>query len=200
MLLVFEGVDGVGKSTQIALLSKFLTQEGYKVNVLRDLTPANKTYFATLDNRSRIHFVTEQRRANVTLVNTFIAAYQLVIYDRYIDSTVAYQGHGILSRNLIYRLHTHRVGLIPDLTLTLDYPFGLPLKHRVNSGKWDALDEQCVKNYQKIRGMFLDYTLSRDRVIIQADNSINVVHNDIIDCVVSNKKFLLLKKIRQAFK
>lgn len=129
----FEGLDGAGKSTQVAALGAALRAEGYDVVTVRpDDTPLGEVISgavlqhqpaaslaawseALLFNAGRVQLLAE-------VVNPALAAGTVVIADRYADSTLAYQGGGRgLDTGALLRLHRDCCDdLWPDLTVYLD--------------------------------------------------------------------------------
>jgi dTMP kinase len=136
ILLSFEGTEGCGKTTQIALLQKRLTYAGRKVRVVREPggTPIGEELRHILKHSASSHAMTAE--AELLLMNASraqlvrevlrpaLAAGQVVICDRYYDSTVAYQGFGReLDPDLVRAVITFAVGdTRPDLTLLLQAP------------------------------------------------------------------------------
>ena len=133
-LITFEGTDGAGKTTQAKILADRLTQHGYAVRSVREpgSTPAGDLIRNILKNEVPIGATTELllfEAARAQLVAEEILPYaetlDYILCDRYIDSTVAYQGYG---RNLaldqieyINNLTIH--GFQPQLTLLLEIPY-----------------------------------------------------------------------------
>jgi dTMP kinase len=136
LFLTFEGTEGSGKSTQIALLAERLQSTGRVVRRLREPggTAIGEEIRHTLQHSTRNQFMTPE--AELLLINASraqlvreiirpaLAAGEVVLCDRFYDSTTAYQGYG-------RQLDLHRVaGLIdfavdgtrPDLTLFLFVP------------------------------------------------------------------------------
>lgn len=134
-LITFEGIDGSGKTTQIQLLHQWLDAEGYDVLILREPggTPIGEQIRDILlsVNNTDMSAVTELllfEAARAQLVKQVIAPAldegRIVICDRFMDSTVAYQGYGRgLDPDLVDRLNLLAVGdILPDLTIWLDAP------------------------------------------------------------------------------
>lgn len=132
MFITFEGIDGSGKSTQIALLRDKLLEEGHKVTVFREPggTEVSEKIRALLLNPDfDIHPVTElllfsSARAQLISekVRPLLNKNEVVILDRFYDSTTAYQGYGRSSLPLqdIHRLNkiaSHNI--VPDITFYL---------------------------------------------------------------------------------
>lgn len=167
-LITFEGIDGSGKSTQIRLLSAWLEGEGYDVLLLREpggtqIGEQIRTILLSTGNE-KMSAVTELllfEAARAQLVNEVIepalAAGRIVICDRFIDSTVAYQGHGRgLEPELVNTLNRLAVGdILPDLTVWLDAP-PETLRARITKRSVDAdrLDREHEAFRQRTREGF----------------------------------------------
>lgn len=131
----FEGGEGAGKTTQIALLAERLRAEGCYVVTTREPggTPgaeAIRSLFVTGDP-DRWDAVTEVLLVNAAradhvarLIRPALTRGAWVVCDRYVDSTIAYQGAGKgVARDLLIEQHRVATGnLWPDLTLILDLP------------------------------------------------------------------------------
>ncbi|MYL84911.1 dTMP kinase [Desulfovibrio aerotolerans] len=133
MFVTFEGVEGSGKSTQIGRLCAALEMAGRRValtrqpggcelgRTLRAILLSQKS--SNLDDRAELFLYLADRAQHVAeVVRPALAAGQVVVCDRYVDSTVAYQGYGRgLDVALLTQLNEVAVaGLQPDLTLLLD--------------------------------------------------------------------------------
>jgi dTMP kinase len=162
MLITFEGPDGCGKTTQIALLEEFLLQQGYSIyrtrepggthigeeirDVLHDPahTAMNPRAEILLYSASRAQLVAEK-------IRPALAQGEIVLCDRFFDSTYAYQGYGHLGV-----LHTITEfatgGLKPDLTLYLEIDPEEGLKRRLKdqSAEWNRLDEMTLAFHQRV--------------------------------------------------
>ena len=133
LFITFEGTEGSGKSTQIPLLAKRLRELGHKVRTLREPggTPIGEEIRHTLkhsvQNRA-MHNETELLLMNASraqlvreIIRPALAANEIVLCDRFYDSTVAYQGHGRqLDLPSVRQMIDFAVGPTrPDLTLLL---------------------------------------------------------------------------------
>ena len=133
MFVTFEGVEGSGKSTQIGRLCAALETAGRRValtrqpggcelgRTLRAILLSQKS--SNLDDRAELFLYLADRAQHVAeVVRPALAAGQVVVCDRYVDSTVAYQGYGRgLDVALLTQLNDVAVaGLLPDLTILLD--------------------------------------------------------------------------------
>ena len=133
--LTFEGTEGTGKSTQVALLSAALRQEGREVVVTREPggTALGKelrrillgTALGPISSEAELFLYLSDRAQHVTeVIAPALAGGKVVICDRFSDATMAYQGFGRgLDRQMIDRLNAGATsGTLPELTLLLDMP------------------------------------------------------------------------------
>ena len=133
MFITFEGIEGTGKSTQIALLKDHLESRGRRVLVT--LEPGGSRIGAelrrvllSLENRdlspqAELFLYLADRAQHVAqVVRPALEAGTIVLSDRFADSTVAYQAYGRgLDPDLLHQLNTVAVaGAWPDLTILLD--------------------------------------------------------------------------------
>jgi len=142
--ITFEGTEGSGKSTQIALLSAALRDAGHTVQVTREPggTAIGEEIRHTLKHSPRNHDMTPETElllmnaSRAQLVREFIrpelAAGAVVLCDRFYDSTLAYQGYGRgLDLARVRSIIDFAVdGTRPDLTLWLAIPIGLSQRRR----------------------------------------------------------------------
>lgn len=131
--IVFEGIDGSGKSTQVELLNQFLQDSGHDVEVTREpggtvlaekirslvLDPVN----APIDDRTEALLFAAARSNHVQArIEPALRAGRIIISDRFIASSIAYQGAGRdLGETWVAELNEEATGgLQPDLTIILD--------------------------------------------------------------------------------
>jgi len=133
LFITFEGTEGSGKSTQIVLLSKRLRTLGHKVRTLREPggTPIGEEIRHTLKHSSRnqqMQSETELLLMNASraqlvreVIRPALAANEIVLCDRFYDSTIAYQGYGRqLDLGIVKSVIDFAIGKTrPDLTLLL---------------------------------------------------------------------------------
>lgn len=171
IFITFEGGEGCGKSTQMAMLRKFLEESGREVVQTREPGGAPLSekirqllLFAKegeqMDARTEI-LLFEAARSQHT-VQTILPAVEsgkIVLCDRYADSTTAYQGaaRALPAEDVaaLNKFATH--SLEPDLTILLDIPVeeGLARADRRDCGKADRMGAQSVAFYNAVRNSFL---------------------------------------------
>src|SRR6185437_7350513 len=139
VFITFEGTEGSGKSTHVRLLAERLRAEGRIVRVLREPggTPIGEEIRHTLKHSQRNHAMTPEAelllmnasRAQLVreVIRPALAAGEIVLCDRFYDSTIAYQGYGRrLDPGMVRAVVAFAVGdTHPDLTLFLSVPVGI---------------------------------------------------------------------------
>ena len=165
VLIVFEGGDGSGKSTQCRYLLRRLQREGYPAIATREPggTPSGNAVRRWLKSHQDLTPLSELllfEAARAQLVSTVILPSLrdgiTMVCDRHTASTVAYQGYGRgLDLEVIRQLNQMAVGdLAPDLTILLDLPVELALKRRETKGG-DVFDAAPVEFHRRVREGYL---------------------------------------------
>ncbi|MEO8328383.1 MAG: dTMP kinase [Candidatus Nanopelagicales bacterium] len=187
--IAFEGGEGAGKSTQAALLGDWLTSRAQQVLVtyepgdtpvgkhLRDILLGLDT--EALDPRTEALLYAADRAEHVAaVVRPALERGQFVITDRYIDSSLAYQGAGReLTVEAVAQLSAWATGeLVPDLTLVLDIDpqVGLTRFH----APADRLEAEPLAFHQRVRQQFLDLAAAAPEryAVIDAGGTADEVH------------------------
>ncbi len=143
MFISLEGIDGAGKTTQAELLFRKLVDEGFSALAVREpgSTPLSEKIRELLLDVESKHicptaesFLYAAARAQLVtdVIKPALEAGKIVIADRYIDSTIAYQGYGRgVNIEFLHRLNALATGgLIPCLTIVLDIPPEEGMKRR----------------------------------------------------------------------
>ena len=166
LFIVFEGGEGAGKSTQEALLAEWLERQARTVVRTREPggTPAGEAirtvllsneYAGLTDRAEALLFAAARGEHVAQVIRPALEVGNIVVCDRYLDSSVAYQGYG---RNLgaehvrsmsLWATHD----LLPDLTVLLDIDPAVGLS-RVQSP--DRLESEPIDYHQRVRQAFLD--------------------------------------------
>ncbi len=145
LLITFEGTEGSGKTTQISLLAERLRALGHRVRTLREPggTPIGEEIRHTLKHSPSNHAMTPEAelllmnasRAQLVreVIRPALAAGEIVLCDRYYDSTTAYQGYGRqLDLQMVKQIIDLAVGdTRPDLTLLFLVPHEVSEARRV---------------------------------------------------------------------
>jgi len=169
LFISFEGIDGVGKSTQIDLLIKHLDELGRKS--IRTLEPGGTDLGVEIRHlllhrkgevaprAEALLYAADRAHHVATKVRPALAEGTDVIIDRYLDSSVAYQGAGReLDSNEIRNLSLFAVqGLLPHLTILLDLDAAASLARRSKTGEEpDRLEREKVEFFEAVRQGYLD--------------------------------------------
>lgn len=211
LFVTFEGTVGSGKTTQLHLLAEYLKEQGHSVlatyepggtaigdrirNILLD--PRHPEMLSLVDlllySASRAQLVSQ-------VIGPHLKSGGIVICDRYIDSTFAYQGYGDGDDLVLLRQITTLVtgGLIPDLTLYLDLPVEQGLKRRLNRAmthsipdaemqwpplcdKLDRLDTRTLEFHRRVRQGYLELAAAERKrwVVIDASQAMDEVRRRI---------------------
>lgn len=162
LFITFEGVEGAGKSTQIALLRASLEQEGYSVRATREPggDPVAERVRALIlgqemNARTELLLLLAARAQNVeAIIRPHLAQGGIVLCDRFIDSSVAYQGVARgLGRDVVAHLNMFAVeGVTPDLTVLLDLPPEVGLARQADRNR---MESESLAFHMRVRQGFL---------------------------------------------
>lgn len=166
MFIAFEGGEGAGKSTQEARLAHWLTDRGYAVVRTREPggTPAAEAIrnvvlspeFTGLDPRAEaLLFAAARGEHAAQVIRPALERGNIVLCDRYLDSSVAYQGIGRdLGAEAVRELSLWATqGLVPDLSILLDIDPEIGLARVAYP---DRLEAEPLAYHQRVRQGFLD--------------------------------------------
>ncbi len=181
-LIVFEGIDGTGKSTQIEMLADKLRAEGYEVVATRE--PTNSVYgrkirslYMNRENVSKEEelqlFIDDRKEHVAALLAPSLAEGKIILCDRYYLSTAAYQGaNGFDPVDILER---NRFAPTPDLALLFDLALDESIR-RITASRGDTLNDfEQKESLMAVKKIFdqmeFDYIKK-----IDASLSINEVH------------------------
>lgn len=202
MFITFEGPDGSGKTTQITLLAAYLREQGFPVLTTRE--PGGTTIGDQV--RTCLHDVgnTEMTaeteillysasRAQLVqeVIRPALAEGQIVLCDRFADSTIAYQGYGrgldLDALAFITRFATG--GLNPDLTvlLTLEAEHGLR-RRETDGAEMNRMDLQAAAFYRRVQEGYEALAAAEPErwVVVDADRPAAAVQQD-VQAIVSER-------------
>jgi len=193
LFITFEGIEGCGKTTQIRLLAERLRQHGREVLVTREpggcpIADAIRGILLHPDSsalapRAELLLYSAARAQHVDeVIQPALSRGTLVLCDRFIDATVAYQGGGRgLDPSLIDSLNTLATGgLLPGLTLLLDMPAeeGLQRARRRNTAtpEEDRFERENLAFHRRVRDAYLELARQHERfLVIDATGSVAAV-------------------------
>ncbi|MFC0526728.1 dTMP kinase [Phytohabitans kaempferiae] len=180
--VVFEGGEGAGKSTQVNALAEALRAEGREVVVTREpgATEVGQRIRSLvlgkqqtgLSPRAEALLYAADRADHVaTVVRPALSRGAVVISDRYVDSSLAYQGAGrTLPVDEVSWLSTWATGgLKPDLVVLLDVPPDVGLGRAARRGAADRLESESVAFHERVRYAFLDLAAAEPKRYLVLD-------------------------------
>ena len=191
IFISFEGGEGSGKSTQSKLLAEWFENEGQTVLLTREpggTTLGKNLRKILLDNatgeiapRSEALLYAADRAHHVfTLIRPALERGEVVITDRYFDSSIAYQGAGrVLSSGEVARINRWATeSLFPTLTIILDQPADIGLSRIKNA---DRLESESIDFHNRVRQEYLQLAgLDPERyLVIDAQKPIIEIHQEI---------------------
>ncbi|MFN2159253.1 MAG: dTMP kinase [Anaerolineales bacterium] len=194
MFITFEGPDGSGKTYQMALLNEYLKERGFLTLATREpggtsIGDQIRAILNNLDNtsmhpRTEILLFQASRAQHVEqVILPHLKLGEIVLCDRFADSTLAYQGYGhrVELNQLKFIVEFATGGLEPDLTLLLDLDVGEGLQRREKGGDWNRLDAYDLKFHQRVREGYFELMKSDPErwVKIDASQSPAAVQEDI---------------------
>lgn len=200
LFITFEGPEGSGKTTQIRLLTEALRAAGHGVLATREpggtrignavrsvlldpehveMSPRAETL---LFNAARAQIVDQ-------VIRPALAQGQIVLCDRYADSTLAYQGygHGQELGELRALIDYATGGLKPDLTLYLDIPVEDGLRRKLGAGaeEWNRLDAKQVSFHETVRAGYMQLIAAEPERWHRIDcrGHVDSIHLEIVQAV-----------------
>lgn len=168
-LIVLEGIEGVGKSTQLQRLSRRLQAQGRAVTALREPggTPAgDEIRRLLLDPSSELHerteallFMASRAQLVADVIRPALDRGEFVLLDRFFLSTYAYQiaGRGLPEEDVRRANALATDGLEPDLTLLLDLPSAAALDRAGRRSAQDRIERSGAEFYDRVRGAFVTF-------------------------------------------
>jgi dTMP kinase len=205
VFVTFEGIEGCGKSTQIARLARTLGELGQAVSLTREPGGCElgrtlraillSTETRDLSSRAELFLYLADRAQHVaSVIRPALDAGAVVLCDRFADSTVAYQGYGRgLDVALLARLNAVAVaGTWPDCTILLDLDpeTGLTRARARNAAQGATVDEgrfeaEALAFHARVRRGYRELAAAEpDRtVVIDAGRDIEAVARDVWETV-----------------
>jgi len=184
LFISFEGVDGCGKSTQMRFLASYLEEQGYDVLLTREpggCPIAEKIREIVLDinngemsdNTEALLYAAARAQHVAEVIKPAIEAGRIVLCDRFIDSSLAYQGLGRgMGMERILEVNEMAInGIMPDKTFFLDFPPHLAFKRMNEKRVHDRLETQEEEFYMKLYNGFVSMAEHWPERIIRIDAS-----------------------------
>lgn len=214
IFITFEGIEGCGKSTQIRLLDDYLRGRGYRVLMTRE--PGHGDFgqsiramllggdAAKMDALTELFLLEADRSHHVKrLIQPALNDGNLVICDRFSDSSLAYQGYGRgISIDFISRLNQEATcGVLPDLTIILDLDARLSIERsQIRLRQQDLFDKEGrferegIDFHQRVREGYLKIAHADPRRYHVFDGSLDI---DVLSHQIARLTLLRLSQISQ---
>lgn len=195
IFITFEGADGCGKTTQIELIKKYLDENNIE-NVLTrepggsdlglELRKILLHYDKPVSNIAELFlYLADRAQHTEYTIKPLLDEKKVVLCDRYIDSTVAYQGYARKGDiNKIIKLNDLVTNsLKPDLTIVFDIDSNVAQSRL--KGEKDRLEKEGLEFHKALRQGYLELAKSNpERIkVINADDTIENIHKKCIELI-----------------
>lgn len=198
LLVSFEGGDGVGKTTQIQRLAEALEREGHEVVTTRE--PGGTALGEEIRHlllhgglvaprAEALLYAADRAHHVATRIRPALGRGAVVLTDRYLDSSVAYQGAArALGPEEVRDLSLWATeGLLPDLTVLLDAEPGVAERRTAGRGDKDRLEREPSSFRVALREQFLRLAAAEPGrfVVIDADRPVEAVADEVRQAVLA---------------
>jgi len=169
IFITLEGIDGSGKSTQAKRLNEYLCSQGYPVVCTREpggtiLAEAIRSLlleprYGPVEARAEVFLYAAARIQHVAeRILPALAEGKIVLCDRFVDSSLAYQGFGRgLGVELVREVNNLAIGgLKPDLTIIIDVPVVVGIRRRKKHAEIDRLEQEDLAFHRRVREGYLE--------------------------------------------
>ncbi len=207
IFVTFEGIDGCGKTTQIKLLEKYLTEKKHEVVSLRE--PGGTVFSEVvreilLSNKTDVNpvselFLFEAARSDLTekIILPELKAGKIVLCDRFFDSTTAYQAYGrgldLVTVSGLNRFAT--ADLVPDLTFYFDISLETSAERTGDKIK-DRMESSGREFFERVVSGFRKIASEEDRVLrLDGERAPEDLAEEIVEII--ENKISSVKKIRR---
>ena len=196
--ITVEGTDGSGKSTQIDMLMSYLNEKNADVIYTRepggtDISEKIREIILDINNRSMtgmtealLYAAARSQHVQEKIIPA-VNSGKIVICDRFIDSSIAYQGEarGLGIDNIMAINNFALNGIMPDMTLFFDLPPEKGILRKKNERLLDRLEAEKIdfhkKVYEGYKKLCRKYP---ERIkVIDADDSMENIHNKVVEAV-----------------
>lgn len=202
MFITLEGIEGSGKTTQTELLYQTLTAKGYKTLKTREpggppitekirailLDPANGSM---VNETELLLYLACRAQHTAEWIIPALKRKEIVICDRYTDSTLAYQGGGrqLDEHKLLELTNLASYELKPDMTFLIDIPVTKAM-NRITDKSLDRLEQEGPEFHERVREKFLSVAKTEPNryTIINGLLPVRKIHEQIVSIVLKNMK------------
>jgi dTMP kinase len=191
LLISFEGCEGCGKTTQADILSERLSTKGYKVIRVREPggTKTGEMIRGILQHDASgediepetevLLFAASRAQMVKRVVNPALAAGEVVISDRFIDSAVAYQGYGRkMGAGLIESVNALAIGgTMPDVSFLIDVAVQVGMERMRDrniavGGQVDRIERETIAFHDRVRQGYLEIAAKNARRFVLLDGTL----------------------------
>jgi dTMP kinase len=168
LFITLEGPEGSGKTSHIPYLVEYLREKGHIVFPTREPggTSIGEQIREVIHDLKNVEMhprtetlLYQAARAQIVeqVIKPRLADGEIVISDRYYDSTIAYQGYGHQQDlEQVRALVSYATGgLVPDLTVLLDLDVEVGLKRKKKADEWNRMDAYTVEFHRRVRAGYL---------------------------------------------
>lgn len=184
MFITFEGIEGSGKSSLIAQLKKyfksskleaFFSKEPGGTDLGKEIRKILLNPKYSFDPTSELLLLLADRAEHVQkIIRPNLQKNKLIFCDRYLDSTLAYQGSGRnLDKKIIKEMFKVLDFPIPDLTILLDVPVQIGLSRARKRNELDRFEKEDLNFHENVRRSYLDLAKNDSTRIVIFDSSIS---------------------------
>ncbi|MBI5838892.1 MAG: dTMP kinase [Chloroflexi bacterium] len=182
MFITLEGPEGSGKTSHIPYLVEYLREKGHIVFPTREPggTSIGEQIREVIHDLKNVEMhprtetlLYQAARAQIVeqVIKPRLATGEIVISDRYADSTIAYQGYGhqqdLEQVRALVKYATG--GLVPDLTVLLDLDVEVGLARKRKDNEWNRLDAYTVEFHKRVRAGYLEMVKQEPKRWVMVD-------------------------------
>ena len=187
LFITLEGIEGVGKSTQVQFIADYLQQQGREFVITREPggTPVGEGVRAlVLDNKhtgmaadTELLLMFAARAEHIDkVIRPALEAGKVVLCDRFTDASYAYQGLGrnISTERISMLEEWVQQGLRPDLTLLLDAPVSTGLDRAAKRSEKDRFEAEALDFFEAVRNCYLQIAKNEPQRVKVIDASLEL--------------------------
>ena len=203
MFITLEGPEGSGKTSHIPYLVEYLREKGYTVFPTREPggTSIGEQIREVIHDLKNVEMhprtetlLYQAARAQIVeqVIKPRLADGEIVISDRYYDSTIAYQGYGhqqdLEQVRALVKYATG--GLTPDLTVLLDLDVEIGLGRKKKDNEWNRLDAYTVEFHKRVRAGYLEMVKAEPKrwVVVNSEQKWDAVQEELRKVIVARLK------------
>lgn len=203
MFITLEGPEGSGKTSHIPYLVEYLREKGHTVFPTREPggTSIGEQIREVIHDLKNVEMhpraetlLYQAARAQIVeqVIKPRLADGEIVISDRYYDSTIAYQGYGhqqdLEQVRALVKYATG--GLTPDLTILLDLDVEIGLGRKKKDNEWNRLDAYTVEFHKRVRAGYLEMVKAEPNrwVVVNSEQKWDAVQEELRRVIVERLK------------